>query len=68
MGLVFGWIRGKYPTYGNVPPGAQWFMDTLGLCLFVAVVGINAGPSFTSGLSTAGRACWSSGRSPPWSR
>ncbi|MFJ3433452.1 aspartate-alanine antiporter [Streptomyces cyaneofuscatus] len=54
MGLVFGWIRGKYPTYGNVPPGAQWFMDTLGLCLFVAVVGINAGPSFTSGLATAG--------------
>ncbi|MHC0433300.1 aspartate-alanine antiporter [Streptomyces sp. O3] len=54
MGLVFGWIRGKYPTYGNVPPGAQWFMDTLGLCLFVAVVGINAGPSFTSGLSRAG--------------
>ncbi|MFE0704462.1 aspartate-alanine antiporter [Streptomyces sp. NPDC058872] len=54
MGLVFGWIRGKYPTYGNVPPGAQWFMDTLGLCLFVAVVGINAGPSFTSGLSAAG--------------
>ncbi|MFE7461588.1 aspartate-alanine antiporter [Streptomyces sp. NPDC057554] len=54
MGLVFGYIRGKYPTYGNVPPGAQWFMDTLGLCLFVAVVGINAGPSFTSGLATAG--------------
>ncbi|MFJ4867118.1 aspartate-alanine antiporter [Streptomyces sp. NPDC088757] len=54
MGLVFGWIRGKYPTYGNVPPGAQWFMDTLGLCLFVAVVGINAGPSFTSGLASAG--------------
>ncbi|MFC8698978.1 aspartate-alanine antiporter [Streptomyces parvus] len=54
MGLVFGWIRGKYPTYGNVPPGAQWFMDTLGLCLFVAVVGINAGPGFTSGLSSAG--------------
>ncbi|MET8575593.1 aspartate-alanine antiporter [Streptomyces sp. NPDC005012] len=54
MGLVFGWIRGKYPTFGNVPPGAQWFMDTLGLCLFVAVVGINAGPSFTGGLSSAG--------------
>ncbi len=54
MGLVFGWIRGKYPTYGNVPPGAQWFMDTFGLCLFVAVVGVNAGPSFTSGLAEAG--------------
>ncbi|MEU8774412.1 aspartate-alanine antiporter [Streptomyces sp. NPDC048606] len=54
MGLVFGWIRGKYPTFGNVPPGAQWFMDTFGLCLFVAVVGLNAGPGFTSGLATAG--------------
>lgn len=54
MGLVFGWLRGKYPTFGNVPPGAQWFMDTFGLCAFVAVVGINAGPSFSSGLSQAG--------------
>ncbi|MFJ7206641.1 aspartate-alanine antiporter [Streptomyces sp. NPDC098789] len=54
MGLVFGWIRGKYPTFGNVPPGAQWFMDTLGLCMFVAIVGLNAGPTFTSGLSSAG--------------
>ncbi|MDW4918926.1 aspartate-alanine antiporter [Streptomyces californicus] len=54
MGLVFGYLRAKHPTFGNVPPGAQWFMDTLGLCAFVAVVGINAGPSFTSGLSTAG--------------
>ncbi|WP_245797486.1 aspartate-alanine antiporter [Mangrovactinospora gilvigrisea] len=54
MGLVFGWIKGRYPTFGNVPPGAQWFMDTLGLCLFVVVVGINAGPSFSSGLAKAG--------------
>ncbi|MFJ9517398.1 aspartate-alanine antiporter [Kitasatospora sp. NPDC101801] len=54
MGLVFGWIRGRYPTYGNVPPGAQWFMDTFGLCAFVGIVGINAGPSFSSGLSQAG--------------
>ncbi|MFC1399899.1 MULTISPECIES: aspartate-alanine antiporter [Streptacidiphilus] len=54
MGLVFGWIRGRYPTYGNVPPGAQWFMDTLGLCMFVAIVGINAGPGFSSGLASAG--------------
>lgn len=53
-GLLFGWLRAKYPTFGNVPGGAQWFMDTLGLCLFVAVVGINAGPSFTSGLAQAG--------------
>ncbi|WP_441249130.1 aspartate-alanine antiporter [Kitasatospora sp. McL0602] len=54
MGLVFGWIRGRYPTYGNVPPGAQWFMDTFGLCAFITIVGVNAGPGFTSGLSQAG--------------
>ncbi|GAA1342486.1 aspartate:alanine exchanger family transporter [Saccharothrix algeriensis] len=54
MGLVFGRLRAKHPTFGNVPGGAQWFMDTLGLCLFVAVVGINAGPGFTSGLAQAG--------------
>ncbi|MFI5868467.1 aspartate-alanine antiporter [Streptomyces sp. NPDC051546] len=54
MGLVFGWIRGKYPTFGNVPPGAHWLMDTLGLCLFIAVVGLDAGPSFTDGLAQAG--------------
>ncbi|KYH45251.1 aspartate-alanine antiporter [Branchiibius sp. NY16-3462-2] len=54
MGLVFGWLRGKYPTFGHVPPGAQWMMDTLGLCVFVAIVGLNAGPSFVSGLKQAG--------------
>lgn len=54
MGLVFGYIRARYPTFGNVPPGAQWFMDTMGLCLFVAIVGINAGPGFVDGLDEAG--------------
>lgn len=54
LGLVFGWLRGKYPTFGYVPPGAQWMMDTLGLCVFVAIVGLNAGPSFISGLKQAG--------------
>ncbi|MER5487041.1 aspartate-alanine antiporter [Streptomyces sp. NPDC002812] len=54
MGLVFGWIRSKYPTYGNLPSAAQWLMGTLGLCVFVTVVGLNAGPSFVPGLREAG--------------
>ncbi|MFJ8012092.1 aspartate:alanine exchanger family transporter [Streptomyces sp. NPDC096339] len=54
MGLVFGWIRSKYPTYGNLPSAAQWLMGTLGLCVFVAIVGLNAGPSFVPGLREAG--------------
>ena len=54
MGLLFGWIRSKYPTYGNLPSAAQWLMGTLGLCVFVAIIGLNAGPSFAPGLSQAG--------------
>ncbi|MCY0944695.1 hypothetical protein [Streptomyces antarcticus] len=58
MGPVFGWIRSKYPTYGNLPSAAQWLMGTLGLCVFVTVVGLNAGlnagPSFVPGLREAG--------------
>lgn len=54
MGLIFGWLRGRSPTFGNLPPGAQWLLDTVGLCLFVGVVGINAAPDFVSGLKSAG--------------
>ena len=33
MGLVFGWLRAKYPTFGQFPPAAEWLMDTGGLCM-----------------------------------
>ncbi|MDF2919320.1 MAG: YidE/YbjL duplication [Microbacterium sp.] len=54
VGLVLGWRRSKSPTFGHVPPGAQWFFETVGLTLFVAVVGINAGPGFIDGLAQYG--------------
>lgn len=54
VGLVLGWRRSKSPTFGHVPPGAQWFFETVGLTLFVAVVGINAGPGFVDGLEQYG--------------
>ncbi|MFJ6934801.1 aspartate:alanine exchanger family transporter [Streptomyces sp. NPDC101132] len=53
-GLVFGYVRARRPTYGNLPSAAQWLLGTLGLCMFVTVVGLNAGPTFASGLSEAG--------------
>lgn len=53
-GLVFGWLRSHRPTYGNIPPGALWLMNNLGLNVFVAVVGIEAAPSFVSGLRAVG--------------
>lgn len=54
MGLVFGWLRSVYPFFGRIPEAAVWIFDTLGLSIFIGIVGLTAGPSFVSGLKTAG--------------
>lgn len=53
-GLVFGWLRTKRPTFGNIPKGALWLMNNLGLNVFIAVVGIEAAPSFVAGIKAIG--------------
>ena len=53
-GLFFGWLRSRRPTYGNIAPGALWLMNNMGLNVFIAVVGIEAAPSFISGIKTVG--------------
>lgn len=53
-GLVFGWLRSKRPTFGNIPRGAIWVMNNLGLNVFIAVIGINAAPSFVAGIESVG--------------
>ena len=54
MGLLFGLIHSRRPSIGYVPEGAVWFLSNVGLAAFVAVVGIDAGPGFVSGLRTSG--------------
>jgi putative transport protein len=54
MGLVFGWLRSVRPTFGRIPEPALWVFDTVGLAVFIGVVGLGAGPSFVSGLRTTG--------------
>jgi putative transport protein len=54
MGLVFGWLRSVYPVFGRIPEPAIWIFDTLGLCVFIGVVGITAGPGFVTGLQKTG--------------
>lgn len=53
-GLAFGWLRSVYPFFGRIPEAAIWIFDTVGLCVFISVVGLSAGPSFISGLQTTG--------------
>lgn len=54
MGIVFGWLRSRKPTFGAVPEPAIWLMNNLGLAAFIAIVGIDAGPDFITGLKAAG--------------
>jgi putative transport protein len=54
MGLVFGWLRAMYPTFGRIPEPAMWVFDTVGLTVFIGVVGLAAGPSFVSGIQRSG--------------
>lgn len=53
-GLVFGWWRSRRPVRGNMPDAAQWIFNNVGLNLFIAVVGIKAGPSFVEGFKSVG--------------
>lgn len=53
-GIVLGWLRGVHPTFGRVPAGSLWLMNSVGLNVFIAIVGISAGPTFISGLKEAG--------------
>jgi len=53
-GLVLGWARSVHPTFGRLPEPTSWFMNSVGLNVFIAIVGISAGPGFVAGLKTAG--------------
>ena len=53
-GLVLGWLRTIRPVFGRIPGPALWLMNTLGLNVFIAVVGITAGPGFVAGLKEVG--------------
>ena len=53
-GLVFGWLRSIYPRFGRIPPPALWVFDSFGLTGFLALVGMEAGPDFVSGVRESG--------------
>jgi putative transport protein len=53
-GLFFGWLRSVKPTFGRIPSPTVWFMNSVGLNVFIAVVGISSGPGFVAGLQKQG--------------
>src|SRR5688572_26832577 len=53
-GIVGGWLRSVRPSFGRIPTPTIWFMNSVGLNVFIAIVGISAGPGFVNGLKTQG--------------
>ena len=53
-GLLAGWLHSVRPAVAAVPEPVLRVFDSIGLTGFLAVVGINAGPGFITGLATSG--------------
>ena len=60
-GLVCGWLRSVDATFGRIPGAALWVFNNVGLNVFIAVVGISAGPGFVAGLQANGLGLFLSG-------
>jgi len=53
-GILGGWLRSVRPSFGRIPSPTVWFMNSVGLNIFIAIVGISAGPGFVDGLKSQG--------------
>lgn len=53
-GIFFGWLRSRKPTWGYIPVPTQWIFTNLGLNLFIACVGLSAGPRAVAALQQVG--------------
>jgi len=54
IGLVAGWARSRYPVFGAIPEPAQRLLMDVGLIVFIAVVGMHAGPHAVEAYDTSG--------------
>lgn len=53
-GLAVGFLRSVRPTFGRVPEAALWLLMELGLLMFMAGAGMNAGSEVVETVQTAG--------------
>jgi putative transport protein len=54
VGLAAGWARSRYPVFGAIPEPAQRLLMDIGLIVFIAVVGMHAGPHAVEAYHTSG--------------
>ncbi|WP_159723615.1 aspartate-alanine antiporter [Enterococcus sp. CSURQ0835] len=53
-GLFLGWYQDRHANIGEIPAATRWFMKSVGLNLFIAVVGLQAGAQFVPALEKMG--------------
>jgi putative transport protein len=55
-GLAIGFLRSIWPVFGRVPSASLWMLMQLGLLMFVASVGLNAGGDVVEIIRSSGLA------------
>jgi putative transport protein len=60
-GIVFGYVRSRRRTFGQIPEPALWAFNNVGLNGFIAVVGLNAGAGLITGLKSYGIGLFTAG-------
>ncbi|HET6180608.1 MAG TPA: TrkA C-terminal domain-containing protein, partial [Candidatus Sulfotelmatobacter sp.] len=53
IGLGAGYVRGRYPAFGAIPEPAQRLLMDVGLIVFIAAVGLQAGPHAVEAYGTS---------------
>lgn len=53
-GLFFGWYQNRHQRIGQIPSSTRWFLKSVGLNLFIAVVGLQSGNAFIPALKSMG--------------
>ena len=54
VGLAAGWLQKRFPKVGSIPESAQQILIDIGLIVFIAVVGLKAGPHAVEAIKTGG--------------
>jgi putative transport protein len=60
IGLAAGWARSRYPVFGAIPEPAQRLLMDIGLIVFIAIVGLHAGPHAVEAYRESGGAFFAS--------
>jgi putative transport protein len=60
VGLIGGWARSRYPVFGAIPEPAQRLLMDIGLIVFIAIVGLHAGPHAVEAYQVSGGAFFAS--------